>query len=257
MGSALEARPSLRRARDQAGHQRDQGRLAAAREAHDGDELALRDLEIDAAQHLTVCGCDPPVALRLTPSSSKKATIATTPVAGHRGVEAHQATSGSAIIMRSSRKPIRPIVNTATMICASVWLLPFWNMSQTNFPRPGFWASISAAISTIQPTPSESRSPVKISGSAEGMMILNTRSQGPELEDARHVQVVRVHARHAESAVFTSVGQSEQSATVIAELMKDFSKNGILRGVERAHQDHHDGQPGQRRHRLEDLDQRD
>ena len=45
---------------------------------------------------------------------------------------------------------------------------PFWNSSQTNFPRPGFCASISAAISTIQPTPSESRRPVKISGSAEG-----------------------------------------------------------------------------------------
>ena len=32
------------------------------------------------------------------------------------------------------------------------WELPFWNSSQTNLPRPGFWASISAAISTIQPT---------------------------------------------------------------------------------------------------------
>ena len=30
------------------------------------------------------------------------------------------------------------IVKTATMMRASVWGLPFWNMSHTNFPRPGF-----------------------------------------------------------------------------------------------------------------------
>ena len=36
-------------------------------------------------------------------------------------------------------------------------------MSQTNSPSPGFCASISAAINTIQPTPSDSLSPVKIS----------------------------------------------------------------------------------------------
>ena len=46
--------------------------------------------------------------------------------------------------------------------------MPFWNSSQTNLPRPGFCASISAAISTIQPTPSDRRRPVKISGSADG-----------------------------------------------------------------------------------------
>jgi hypothetical protein len=37
---------------------------------------------------------------------------------------------------------------------------PFWNSSQTNFPRPGFCANISAAIKTIQPTPSDKRNPV-------------------------------------------------------------------------------------------------
>ncbi len=46
-----------------------------------------------------------------------------------------------------------PMVSTATMILASEADEPFWNSSQTNFPRPGFCASISAAISTIQPTP--------------------------------------------------------------------------------------------------------
>ncbi len=61
-----------------------------------------------------------------------------------------------------------PMVSTATMILASDCDEPFWNSSQTNLPRPGFCASISAAISTIQPTPSDRRSPVKISGRAEG-----------------------------------------------------------------------------------------
>jgi len=61
-----------------------------------------------------------------------------------------------------------PMVNTATMILASENDEPFWNSSHTNFPRPGFCASISAAISTIQPTPSDSRRPVKIDGVAAG-----------------------------------------------------------------------------------------
>ena len=55
-----------------------------------------------------------------------------------------------------------PMVSTATMMRASESEEPFWNSSQTNFPRPGFCASISAAISTIQPTPSDSLRPVKM-----------------------------------------------------------------------------------------------
>ena len=65
-----------------------------------------------------------------------------------------------------------PMVKTATMMRASDCDEPFWNSSQTNLPRPGFWASISAAIKTIQPTPSDSRSPVKING------INNTNPKG-------------------------------------------------------------------------------
>ena len=68
-----------------------------------------------------------------------------------------------------------PMVNTATMIGSSDSALPFWNLSQTNLPRPGFCASISAAISTIQPTPSDRRMPVKISGSADGSTSLISR----------------------------------------------------------------------------------
>ena len=67
-----------------------------------------------------------------------------------------------------------PMVNTATMIRASESAVPFWNSSQTNFPSPGFCASISAAISTIQPTPSDRRRPVKISGSDEGSTSLSS-----------------------------------------------------------------------------------
>ena len=48
------------------------------------------------------------------------------------------------------------------MIRASDCELPFWNSSHTNLPRPGFCDSISAAISTIQPTPSDRRMPVKM-----------------------------------------------------------------------------------------------
>ncbi len=55
-----------------------------------------------------------------------------------------------------------PMVKTATRMRPSDSELPFWNSSQTNLPRPGFCASISAAISTIQPTPSDSRMPVKM-----------------------------------------------------------------------------------------------
>src|SRR5690606_41823681 len=69
--------------------------------------------------------------------------------------------SCNASIPLSSKKPITPIVNTATSIRASDSDEPFWNSSQTNLPRPGFWASISAAISTIQPTPSDNLSPVR------------------------------------------------------------------------------------------------
>ncbi len=115
-----------------------------------------------------------------------------------------------------------PMVNTATMIRPSELELPFWNSSQTNLPSPGFCASISAAISTIQPTPSDSRSPVKISGSDDGMTILATwvrllrRSTRPTLSRSLSMEATP-------TAVLISVGHSEHRLTVIAEVMKDFS----------------------------------
>ena len=67
---------------------------------------------------------------------------------------------------------------TATMIRPRELELPFWNSSQMNLPRPGFCASISAAISTIQPVPSDRRRPVKIIGRAAGITIRRTWVKG-------------------------------------------------------------------------------
>ena len=49
------------------------------------------------------------------------------------------------------------MASTATIMRPNELELPFWNSSQTNLPRPGFCASISAAISTIQPVASDRR----------------------------------------------------------------------------------------------------
>ena len=102
---------------------------------------------------------------------------------------------------RSSRKPMMPMVSTATMMRASDVDEPFWNSSQTNLPRPGFCASISAAISTIQPTPSDRRSPVKISGSAEGRTSLRIVVDGRKLQHLADVDQVLVDRGDAERGV--------------------------------------------------------
>src|SRR6185503_9373306 len=131
----------------------------------------------------------------------------------------------SVSMIRSSRNPMRPIVNTATMILLSDSELPFWNSSQTNFPSPGFCASISAAISTIQPTPSERRMPVKMYGSADGStsfvncVVFLSRSTFATLSRSLSIEATR-------TAVLMTVAHNEHSVTVTAELMKDFSNNG-------------------------------
>ncbi len=118
-----------------------------------------------------------------------------------------------------------PMVNTATMILLSDSELPFWNSSQTNFPRPGFCASISAAISTIQPTPSDRRMPVKMYGSAEGStslvscVLFLSCSTLATLSRSLSIDATP-------TAVLMTVVHSEHSVTVMAELMNDFSKNG-------------------------------
>ena len=118
-----------------------------------------------------------------------------------------------------------PMVSTATMIRARLSELPFWNSSQTNLPRPGFCASISAAISTIQPTPSERRRPVKISGSAEGstslVILVQVESFSTRLTLSRSLSI-----EATPRPVLISVGQSEQSVTVIAETRKLLEQAG-------------------------------
>jgi hypothetical protein len=71
----------------------------------------------------------------------------------------------------SNKNPIKPITTTAAMMRAKESELPFWNSSQTNLPNPGFCASISAAISTIQATPNDKRMPVNIIGIEAGNTI--------------------------------------------------------------------------------------
>ena len=117
-------------------------------------------------------------------------------------------------------KPMMPMVRTATMIFASDWEEPFWNSSQTNFPSPGFCASISAAISTIQPTPSDRRSPVKISGREDGRTSLVTVFQVGSCK-TRPTFIRSLSTEATPSAVLIRVGHMEQSVTVTAEINRD------------------------------------
>ena len=109
------------------------------------------------------------------------------------------------------------------MMRASELEEPFWNSSQTNLPRPGFCASISAAISTIQPTPSDRRRPVKISGIADGSTSLVTVvsvdncSTLPTLIRSLSIEATP-------SVVLISVGHSEHSVTVTAEITSALGK---------------------------------
>ena len=115
-----------------------------------------------------------------------------------------------------------PMVKTATMMRPSEWELPFWNSSQTNLPKPGFCASISAAIKTIQPTPRDNLIPVKMYGRAEGRIIFLiwvpqlSRNTLPTLTRSLSID-------ETPTAVLISVGQSEHSVTVMAEVINDFS----------------------------------
>ena len=123
-------------------------------------------------------------------------------------------------ITRSSKKPMIPMVKTATMILARDCEDPFWNSSQTNLPSPGFCASISAAIRTIQPTPRDRRKPVKINGNAEGktsFVILAYVLIFKTLETL----IKSLSIEDTPSDVLIKVGHSEHSVTVMAETRND------------------------------------
>ena len=107
--------------------------------------------------------------------------------------------------------------NTATMMRPSELEQPFWKSSQTNLPSPGFCATISAAISTIQPIHRLRRRQVKNNVMADGLAIYHTVVNHPwrrtlptftrylSMEDTR-------------TAVLINVGHMQNSVTVIAEV---------------------------------------
>lgn len=120
-----------------------------------------------------------------------------------------------------------PMTTTATMMRPSELELPFWNSSQTNFPNPGFCASISAAMSTIHPIPRERRRPVNIIGIDEGRMIFHTLVI--ELSFSTLETFNRSLSTLATpTAVLMSVGHMQQRVTVTAEVIKDFENRGSL-----------------------------
>src|SRR5690554_62999 len=128
-------------------------------------------------------------------------------------------------MIRSSTKPIKPIANTAAMIRLRDWLLPFWNSSQTNLPSPGLCASISAAISTIQAIPSETRSPVKIMGMDDGRTTFLTWVQNDSCR-TRETFSKSGFTAATPTPVLIRVGQRLQRVTVIIEVRNDFSNIG-------------------------------
>src|SRR5690606_25275173 len=115
------------------------------------------------------------------------------------------------------------MVITATMMRPSDSELPFWNSSHTNFPSPGFCASISAAINTIQAVLNDNRRPVNIIGTEAGItMDFTWRSQC-----SRSTRLTLTRSALTEvtpTAVLSSVGHRLHSITVIDEVMNDFGK---------------------------------
>ncbi|MNQ72156.1 hypothetical protein D3C85_868530 [compost metagenome] len=126
----------------------------------------------------------------------------------------------------SRAQPMRPMVITATMMRAREAEPPLWNSSHTNLPSPGFWASISAAISTIQATPSDSRSPVKIMGRAPGSTMRRTWVT-KESRSTRLTLCRSLSSPATPTAVLIRVGQREQRVTVSAEVRKDLASQGL------------------------------
>ena len=114
---------------------------------------------------------------------------------------------------------------TATMIRPRDWELPFWNSSQTNFPSPGFCASISAAINTIQAIPRLRRRPVNIIGSADGSTILRTWLRALS-RSTRDTLVRSWLTEVTPTAVFMSVGHRQHRETVNMEVRKDLDTIG-------------------------------
>ena len=76
-------------------------------------------------------------------------------------------------IILSNKKPMKPIMNMATIIFEFESMAPFWNSSQTKEPSPGLCANNSIAINTIHATESVILKPVNINGKEAGKITLN------------------------------------------------------------------------------------
>src|SRR6187402_70793 len=196
--------------RGKPGQQGNQRRLAAARESDQRDEFPFLYVEIDVPQH------------RQGASALGKALRYTSQLQdGHQRLPPKSVRLCSVNITRSSRKPMNPIVNTATSMRLMESALPFWNSSQTNFPRPGFCANISAAINTIQAIPRDRRRPVNIIGIDDGKTIFRTWVN--QLKRSTRLTFTRSLLTPATpTAVLIMVGHSEQRVTVNSEIIKDF-----------------------------------
>ncbi len=97
--------------------------------------------------------------------------------------------------------------------------------------------------------------PVKISLSDDGRTIFITLVR-VDSRSTRETLIRSLSMDATPTAVLISVGHSEHSVTVIAEIRKDFCEHRVGADVERADHQRDDRQPGERRHRPEDLDQR-
>jgi hypothetical protein len=91
----------------------DQRGLAGSGEAEDGDELALLNVQVDAAEHVGI-------AIALGDALQREDGSAH----GHAS-RFLETKACSAIMIRSSAKPMKPITTTANMIRARLCELPF------------------------------------------------------------------------------------------------------------------------------------
>ena len=122
-------------------------------------------------------------------------------------------------IILSSKKPMAPMKNTAIIIWAVLWVSPFWYMSHTNFPSPWFWAIMSEATSTIQPTPIDNLKPVKIRGRDDGRTIFQILLNHPSFKTFATLRW-SLSTDATPTAVLISVGHIEHKVTTPAEVHK-------------------------------------
>ena len=161
----------------------------------------------------------------------------------------------SANISRSSMKPMMPMVSTATMILASDCDEPFWNSSQTNFPRPGF---LRQHFSRDQHHPAHTQRQPEAGEDQRQRGWQHHAGDGPQcrqLQNPADIHQVLVDRGHAERRVDQRRPHRAQRHGHRRDQQR-FRHPVIGRRVSRRNDHGDDRQPGQGRHRLENLDQR-